>query len=114
MRNQLVKPKTLARYESAVRRFSQWLRQNGREIAESPAQVDVALSSFVEALWECGDPKGYADDAVSGLLFYVPRLRGGLPASKRLLRAWARAEVPNRAPPFSVVAVYALVAWCLQ
>ena len=94
----MVKPATLARYTSCVQRFGLWLKQNGAKAPPTAAVADKALENFIEALWECGDPRGYAEDAVSGILFFTPSLRGKLPGAKRMCKAWSRAEIPNRAP----------------
>ena len=114
LRSLLVKPRTLERYAEALRRFSSWVRQNGWLAPKRAEDVDRLLACFVETLWECGDPRAHGDDAVSGMIFRAPQLRGCLPDAKRLLKAWARAEIPNRAPPFSVAMLYALVAWSLS
>eukprot|EP00959_Pyramimonas_sp_CCMP1952_P028597 599779-Pyramimonas_sp.AAC.1 len=54
---------------------------------------------YLEKLWAEGEPKSYANDLVAGLQHFAPRLRRRLNGSWRLLGAWAKAELPARAPP---------------
>ena len=73
-----------------------------------PLHFDLALCSFIESLWEEGDSKNEAIDCVSGVLHYLPQLKGKVPGSKRLLVAWGKCELPERAPPLNTFFVAAL------
>ena len=48
-----------------------------------PLHFDLALCSFIESLWEEGDSKNEAIDCVSGMLNYLPQLKGKVPGSKK-------------------------------
>ena len=114
LKSTLVKPKTLARYQINFERFVRWMRQNSISFPKAPEAADARLERYIEALWECGDPLGHANDAVSGFIFFVPICKGCLPRAKRLLTAWARSEQPNRAPPFLAVTAYAVALYFLR
>ena len=67
--------------------------------------MDFELRTFTDNVWEEGDPQSWAGDALSGFGHSVkPRLVG----SWRLPAAWGRAELPARAPPFTLIVVFAL------
>eukprot|EP00435_Cladocopium_sp_Y103_P021060 s3166_g5.t1 len=66
------------------------------------------VSSFIEELWEQGDPKGWAGDCLSGLGHFIPACKPYLVGSWRLHSAWGRAELPCRAPPFTPLLLYAV------
>ena len=73
-----------------------------------PLRFNYALCSFIESLWEEGDSKNYAIDCVSGVLHYLPQLKGKVPGSKRLLVAWSKCELPAPAPPLNAFFLAAL------
>ena len=75
-----------------------------------PLHFDLALCSFVESLWEDGDSKNEAIDCVSGVLHYLPQLKGKVPGSKRLLVAWSKCELPARASPLNTFFFLAALA----
>ena len=60
------------------------------------------------SLWEEGDSKNEAIDCVSGVLHYLPQLKGKVPGSKKLLVAWGKCELPARAPPLNTFFLAAL------
>ena len=97
----VVSARTVGRYTRAVGRFFDWLRLEGHELADDTWLADDQLCAFLEDLWENGDPKSWAGDAISGLQYYVPPLRRHLHSSWRLFEAWGRLELPARAPPLS-------------
>ena len=73
-----------------------------------PLHFDLALCSFIESLWEDGVSKNEANDCVSGMLHYLPQLKGKIPGSKRLFVAWNKCELPTRAPPLNTFFLAAL------
>ena len=73
-----------------------------------PLHFGLALCSFIESLWEEGDSKNEAIDCVSGMLHYLPQLKGKVPGSKRLLVAWSKCQLPARASPLNTFFLAAL------
>ena len=107
LRDRIINSKTQLRYERAVTRFS--LRFTGLDVQArgapirgfDPLHFDSALYSFIiESLWEEGDSKNEAIDCVSGVLHYLPQLKGKVPGGK--------SELPTRAPPLNTFFLAAL------
>ena len=113
LRDRIINSKTQLRYERAVIRFFTFHR--ARRASPmcinswfDPLHFDLALCSFIESLWEEGDSKNDAIDCVSGMLHYLPQLKGKVPGSKRLLVAWGKCELPARASPLNTFFLAAL------
>ena len=88
LRNLVIRPRTLERYEAALDTFRLWLsREQGTALRSgtawpsSAAELDLLVSWFIENLWEEGEPKSYAGDTLSALQHKVPALKGHLLAS---------------------------------
>ena len=77
-----VQPATKLRYEQAVPNFFKWAALRHISLDISVSALDEALADYIEHVWESGDPRGWATDAYSGLLKFVPRLKGECKASK--------------------------------
>ena len=108
LRDLCVQDATRRRYVSAVRAFIAHLLLRSPVLPGTAAALDRALADFFEDLWDSGEPRGTAGDAMSGLALFVPRLRGALPTAHRYYGAWVRAELPARAPPLPELFAYAL------
>ena len=98
LRDQVIAKKTLTMYKGACIAFFKFARTKP-EPTVTPEAVDEALCQFIEAAWEEGDPKALPTNARSGLMHFLPRLRGKLHGAQRLLSAWTKHELPQRAPP---------------
>ena len=113
LRDRIINSKTQLRYERAVVRFFSFhrARRASPMCTNSwfdPLHFDLALCSFIESLWEEGDSKNEAIDCVSGMVHYLPQLKGKVPGSKRLLVAWSKCELPARASPLNTFFLAAL------
>ena len=80
----------------------------------NPEEFDILVSEFIEELWVSGEPKSWANDTCSGLQHHVPNLRGKLVGSWRLLKAWSKTELPNRATPMSLEVLQAFIGIALK
>ena len=112
LKDVLVQPRTRRRYEVAMDRFLLFLKQNGDTYPATFVELDDRLSEYVECLWENGDPKGWAGDALSSVIFHVPACRPFLAGGWRLHAAWSRRELPSRAPPFTPLILHGLCGYC--
>lgn len=108
LQSQVVQPQTLQRYEKAVHGFLDFLIQRGLTYPRSAPALDAMVCTYIEELWENGDPRGWAGDLLSGLGHLIPSMKGQLAGGWRLHAAWGRAELPLRALPFTPKLVYAL------
>jgi hypothetical protein len=99
-------------YLAAFIRLWRWAGQAPPDTISSPAAYDRFLSAYIESEWERGGTRGDAGNALSASIRMFPELRGrgNLVDSWYLLNAWARYEVPCRAPPMPVEVLLAL-AW---
>ena len=103
-----VQAATKQRYELARKGFYKFLKKEGIEIPMTRDRMDDLVADYLEHLWMSGEGKGLASDTVAALQDINPKLRGSLPSSWRLLKAWASHEIPSRAPPFPETVVLAL------
>jgi len=104
----------LVRYNAAVARFFAWIDTQGVTWGSNPGEFDSTVASYIEHLWSSGESKAWANDACSGLQHHVPNLRGKLFGSWRLLRAWSKIELPNRATPISLKVLLAFIGLALE
>ena len=108
-----VQPVTRERYKNARDQFYEWLRTEGLRLPTSAIQMDLVVSDYLEALWAQGKGRTMGSNILAALQDTEPHLKGKLKASWRLMKAWVTHEVPNRAPPFSLEILHALVGYCL-
>ena len=101
LRDLTIATKTRIRYEKAVQALFRWCDLVGIEQFESNARATGAVEEFIEMCWEEGEPRSMACDALSGLQFFVPEMKGKLVGAWRLCKAWQRQELPARATPLS-------------
>eukprot|EP00971_Amphidinium_carterae_P333616 6468424-Amphidinium_carterae.1 len=84
----IVLPATLLRYTDSVEAFVAWLRQTRRPFPVSAHACDLALSVFIEDMWDWGEPRSLVANTLSGIQHFLPVLRHKLPSSWRLFSAW--------------------------
>ena len=114
LRDLTITPKTRMRYNSAVEKLSKWLHFTGRPCGACVEEFDSLLCVYLEYLWKQGDSKSWANDVCSGLQHFIPSLRTHLGGSWRLLRAWGKIEIPNRACPMTPLVVQAFLGLALE
>ena len=75
-------------------------------------ECDDHLAQYIEWLWEEGEAKSFASDAVAVCQYFM-RVRKCFPRSWDLLGIWGRAELPCRAPPMPIEVLwgFAGLAW---
>ena len=88
LRNLTVQPATKVRYDKALTRFFDYLKDEGVDLPKERARMDDIVSEYVETLWSQGEGRALAADTVAGLQNTQPSLRGHLPGTWRLLKAW--------------------------
>ena len=104
--------RTRIRYTLAVKRFFTWL--DDRSCGSSVEEFDSLLCTYLEYLWKQGEGKSWANDVCSGLQHFVPSLRSHLNGSWRLLRAWGKTAIPNRACPMTLSVLQAFLGLALE
>ena len=72
--------------------------------------LDEVISDWIEWQWVRGESVGLIADALSGLHFYWPEVRGHLRGAWRLFKQWRKIETPCRAPPLTQELARAFVA----
>ncbi len=108
LRDIVLNPSTVTRYEKACKLFFEWLVQQGMPIPAEVSVFDSVLSEFVCHLWEEGDGRALASNVLAGMQHFSPPLRRNMPCAWRLLHAWHRREMPARAPPLTEELTHAL------
>jgi hypothetical protein len=97
---QQVSQSTKGRYQEALKDLESFTKTPLRQLLHSSG-VDEVLASYVEMLWEDGEPKVKANYTLAGVQFHRPSLKGQLRQSWRLLSLWNKLEEPRRATPLS-------------
>ena len=104
-----VQPATRKRYDPALQRFFDYLKDEELTLPRQRLHMDSIISDYVEHLWATGEGRALAADTVAGPRDSQPQLRGSFVGKWRLLKAWNIAEIPNRAPPMPVEVLQAMV-----
>ena len=102
MRDPVITVRTRNRCTAAVSKFFHWVNQQDQVLGDCLLAFDALVSAYLEHIWSAGDSKAWANDVCSGLQHFVPGLKGRLNGSWRLLKAWGRVEIPNRACPMTL------------
>ena len=110
----VVQKGTYTRYLTAVSRFLEFLQMLGCGYPDSFTKLDLKVCEFIECLWHEGEPKAYASDTISGLGHFIPACKRFLVGSWRLHGSWSRAELPDRALPFTPLIAYGLAQLAFQ
>ena len=113
LRSLTVQPATKKRYNLAVDKFLQFLRNENLELPRERVKLDLFTAEYLEYLWSHGEGRALASDTIAGLQDADPRLKGQLPLTWRLLKVWNTHEIPNRAPPMPEVVLQAMVGYCV-
>ena len=112
LKEQQVKPRTLARYQRAYTLWDSFARCFNTCLRNP--QIDEAMAGYLEHLYAEGDPMSYATDALAALQYFRPRTIGKLKQSWKLLSVWRRTEPPNRVKPFTPLMVLGLAGAALH
>ena len=65
-------------------------------------------------MWEEGDPKSWALNAISAMVHFMPAVRGKTPGSSRLMNGWTKTELLERAPPLPTLFATAVAGAALR
>lgn len=71
--------------------------------------LDHVVCDWIEVQWARGESVGWIADALSGLHFFWPEIKGCLRESWRMFRSWRRVEAPQRAPPMTTCIAKAII-----
>ena len=112
LQDSLVSALTQERYRAAVRLLLAFWKSNCFE-PSCLQDMDEACAHFVEAAWSEGDSLTLALQALAGLQWLLPNVKGHLRHSWRLAKAWAKAEPPARARPFTSTMLMGLIGLAL-
>ena len=104
----VVKPRTVTVYRTTCAWFFALLREQGIAVPATEEPFDDLLCDHAEEAWQEGDPRGNLGNLLSGLTFFVPRLKKKLPCSWRLFAAWGRNELAERGRPLDRLEIVAL------
>ena len=101
LQNQVVSSDTRSRYAESFAAFCRFAGMNLQQLAADITKIDPVLSSYIEFMWEDGEPKSYANYAVASVQFHLPAARRHLPFSWKLVATWNKLEMPARVTPLS-------------
>ena len=104
LRDFSITPKTRDRYTRAVAQLLPFL-----EAQPDLSDLDGLVSDWIECQWARGSSVADIADALSGLHFFWPEIKGKLRGAWRLFKNWRRIESPQRAPPMTILLIRALV-----
>ena len=113
LRQLTVQPIRKTRYQQALNDFFEFLKNEKLVLPHSTLLLDRMVGDYLEHLWAAGFGRTVASNTLAGLQDAQPHLKGKLPESWRLLKAWVTHEVTNRAPPMPVDMLEAMVGYAL-
>ena len=93
-----MRPKTFKTNQVSASRFLSFCSENFGRWPQSYIDLDLCLCAFIEHVWEEGDSKSWALNAISAVTHFMPAVRGKTPGSSRLMKGWTKTELPERAP----------------
>ena len=114
LRDIIVRPKTLKTYQISASRCLSFCSDNFGRWPQSYIDLDLCLCAFIEHVWEEGDPKSWALNAISAMAHFMPAVRGNTPGSSRLMKGWTKTELPERAPPLPTLFATAVAGAALR
>lgn len=112
-----VRPETVSRYMTALRRFEVWLpvltAASLDELVGDPKALCSCLGPFLHWLYDAGRPLAWGTDLLAGLQCRWPELRGQLAPGWAMHRRWANLEPHEmRVPmPLEVLLALCVTAW---
>ena len=101
--------KTEVRYRAAMSLLIPVLEQ-----AQRQEELDPLCEEWIEHHWALGTPLGTIGDALCGIHYFWPQVKGQLRGSWKLYKNWRRIELPQRAPPLPRDICRAIVGWLLD
>ena len=87
LRNLTVQSKTRDRYNKALEKYKNYLKDEGRVFPRDAAGHDYLLSQYIEFLWETGEGRALACDTIASVQDQQPAIRGHLPSSSSTSRS---------------------------
>ena len=90
---------TRKRYVQAYARFALFVTCMALQILTYES-LDEAVASYIEELWQAGDPKLWCNDILSALHFYIPTRKRRLPMGWAL-HFGARMKCPRGLAPWA-------------
>jgi hypothetical protein len=112
LRESLVTPQLLKRYQFALIQVTQFFEDCGLSIA-AIEELDEAVASWVEHIFFEGESKSLASDGLASIQYHLPQAMGNLRMSWKLAKAWQKIEPPNRVVPFSPLLTRAFAGACV-
>lgn len=111
LKNLTVQPLTKARYQQSLEQLFSYLKNEQLLLPKTAGELDPILSDYLEYLWAKGHGRSAASNVLAAIQDSQPQMRGRLPQSWRLLKAWVTNEIPNRAPPLPKEVLFAMVGY---
>ena len=103
-----VQKRTKVYYDKAMHAFFDYSRRHEVVLDGSPFDTDDKMIDYIQCCWDEGEAKALAANALSGIIHYIPPLRGNMAGSWRMISDWGIKELPAQAPPMHVVVMLAL------
>ena len=91
--------KTLEKYRVAVRRFFDWLKDNGELLPNDLDNLDNVAGEFVNDLYQDDRPLGWASEFACGMKRLYPKCSKKLQITSSYVKNWPRATKQARALP---------------
>eukprot|EP00438_Fugacium_kawagutii_P034073 Skav205994 [mRNA] locus=scaffold2084:207733:210659:+ [translate_table: standard] len=113
LRSLTVQPSTRARYDRALQRFFNFLKDHQLQLPSQKQLLDGIVSDYIEHLWSSGEGRALARDTLAALQDAQPQVKGCLQGTWRLVKTWNTTELPNRAPPMPMEVLDAMVGYAL-
>lgn len=100
LRQLTVQPATRRRYENALDRFMNFLKQEKITLPTNKFDTDPIVCDYLEHLWSAGQGRALASDTLASLQDKQPNLRHCLPGAWRLMKTWSPMRYQTERRPF--------------
>ena len=108
----IVSTTTETRYKEAYDNFVRFTKAPSGALWTEAQEVDSLMCTYIEQLWEGGEPKSNANYTIAAVQFFHPQLKKRL-----IISVWNKLEQPCRATPLdaeltlSVAGIFMLWQW---
>ena len=103
----------MKRYQAQLRLFFLHLDHHDLHLPSAFRDLDKIVAEYIDAMFQNGEPIGYAGDLLSGLSRWIPGSRGRLPTARLWFKNWNREVVRKRALPIPVTFLKGLAGLAL-
>lgn len=95
-------PSTRKKYKDAVTKFMSWCTER-KEVADTYEELDELIADYLHEHYEAHEGRGkqFAKDTLNGVHNFLPRSKGQLLISSKVVQHWNKAHPAESYPPIT-------------